>query len=58
MSEVTVFMGQWIVTAPAPMTTASKSALSPRTVHGSGGGGRGERRKRREIGRVKEGRTV
>ena len=27
MSEVT-FTGQWIVTAPAPMKTASKSALS------------------------------
>lgn len=28
MPEVTVCMGLWIVTAPEPMTTASKSALS------------------------------
>lgn len=27
MPEVTVFMGLWRVTTPAPMTTASKSAL-------------------------------
>lgn len=50
---VTVFMGLWRVTAPVPMTTASKSALSlkphPTTDSGQKRRRREDQKKRTEV---------